>query len=209
MALQQNAPRGFEAAGATLPTGQSQVRLTVTVPPRPRAELEEARVKVEGRATIDGREVVREAVAAEDMMQAFFYRHLVAADGLTIAVRRGPALPAPFRVAGPSIKLGAGGAARVRVTTPLARNSPIANLRYELSEAPEGISLQAVSSTTEGAELEVRCDAAKVKPGMKGNLIVEVSGERTAAAGNGRPAANRQRVPLGTLPALTYEVVEK
>jgi hypothetical protein len=41
---------------------------------------------VEGRATIDGREVVQQAVPAEDRMQAFLWRHLVPAQSLEALV---------------------------------------------------------------------------------------------------------------------------
>jgi len=49
--------------------------------------------------------------------------------------------------------------------------------------------------------------AAKGKPGLQGNLFVDISGERTPPAASGRPAGARQRVPLGTLPAVPFEVV--
>jgi hypothetical protein len=49
------------------------------------------------------------------------------------------------------------------------------------------------------AEIEVACDAAKAKPGIQGNLIFDISAQRT-------PPANRQRVPRGTLPAVAFEI---
>ncbi len=58
-----------------MPADQDQVRLTLTAPPTPpRTPVE---LRLEGRAMIGGREVVRPAVPAEDMMQAFSYHHLV------------------------------------------------------------------------------------------------------------------------------------
>jgi hypothetical protein len=84
----------------------------------------------------------------------------------------------------------------------LPQNSLIEKVQYELSEPPEGIELKNFSAIPDGTELLLQCDAGKTKPGLRGNLIVSISGERTPPAANGRPASNRQRVPLGTLPAI-------
>ena len=50
-------------------------------------------------------------------------------------------------------------------------------------------------------------DAAKAKPGLKGNLIVKASGERSLAEGTQPPPENRRRIPLGALPAIPFEIV--
>jgi hypothetical protein len=61
-------------------------------------------LSVEGRATIEGRDVAHEAVPAEDRMQAFLWRHLVPAEELKAVVfnpsyqppaKRAPRVPAP------------------------------------------------------------------------------------------------------------------
>jgi hypothetical protein len=71
----KGAPPGFALDGAVIPAGQDNVRLTLTAPP---ARIEKPfEVTLDGAAEIQGREVHRTAVPAEDMMQAFFYRHLV------------------------------------------------------------------------------------------------------------------------------------
>ncbi len=80
-------------------------------------------------------------------------------------------------------------------------------VRFELSEPPEGITVQDASSSQNETNLVLQSDAAKTKPGLRGNLIVEVSGERTPAAKAGKPKGNRQRIPLGVLPAIPFEVV--
>jgi hypothetical protein len=51
---------------------------------------------VEGRAKIGGADVVHEAVAAEDRMQAFLWRHLVPAEELKVVVS-GPTYEPPKR----------------------------------------------------------------------------------------------------------------
>jgi hypothetical protein len=80
----KDAPRGFKLSGGKVPANQDQVRLMLTVPPTPSEEP--IILRLEGRAIIQGREVVHPAVPAEDMMQAFFYRHLVPAKDLKVAI---------------------------------------------------------------------------------------------------------------------------
>jgi hypothetical protein len=163
---------------------------------------------LEGRATIEGREVARQAIPAEDMMQAFFFRHLVPAIDLKVAVRRGIAFRTPVKtVVETPLRIPRGGEARLRVQVSLPPNSLIEKVQYELSEPPEGIEVKEVLPATDGAEIVIRCDAAKAKPGLRGNLIITIFGERTPPAANGRPAGNRQRVPLGTLPAVAFEIL--
>jgi len=203
----KGAPRGFNLAGAVIPAGRDQVRITLTIPPP--ILREPLKLALEGRATIEGKEVVRQAVPAEDMMQAFFYRHLVAESELKLAVPRGAAFRTPARVIGPrTLEIPAGGTVRLRVETSLPANSPIEKVRYELDDPPEGISIQETAAVPGGVELVLRSDGVKAKAGLQGNLIIDISGERTPPAANGRPAGARQRVPLGTLPAVTFEIVK-
>jgi len=122
-------------------------------------------------------------------------------------VRRGAAFRTPARVVGAdNLKIPAGDTVRLRVSAALPPNSPIENLRYELNDPPEGIAIQETTPVSGGAEIVLRCDAAKAKPGLRGNLIIAISGDRTPPAANGKPAGARQRVPLGTLPAVPFEI---
>jgi hypothetical protein len=109
----KDAPAGFALSGGCLPAGAEKTRLTLTVPA---SSLQEPiNLSLEGRATIEGREVVRPVVPAEDMMQAFAYRHLVPAQELKVAVwtRRVSGLAATILGKTP-VHIPAGGTVRVR-----------------------------------------------------------------------------------------------
>jgi len=80
----KGAPPGFNLASSRVPGGTNQVRLNLVMPANPPPGP--VCLNVEGRALIQGQEVVRAAVPAEDMMQAFAYRHLVPAQNLVVAV---------------------------------------------------------------------------------------------------------------------------
>jgi hypothetical protein len=77
-------PDGLESSGATLTADKEVVELTL------KTSLDEmekpVNVTVVGSATIGGRELVHEAVPAEDRMQAFLWRHLLPADDLPVLV---------------------------------------------------------------------------------------------------------------------------
>ena len=56
------------------------------------------RLTIEGRAEIDGEEVVHAAVPAEDRMQAFLWRHLVPAEEMECLVYSPSYQPPPRRI---------------------------------------------------------------------------------------------------------------
>jgi hypothetical protein len=200
----KDAPAGFVLSGARVPENQDHVPLTLTVPPGPRSEP--VRLSLEGHAVIDGREVVRPAVPADDLMQAFAYHHLVPAQDMLLAVTRRWAMRAQVKtLGGQPVQIPAGATARIQVGMLVSRSFD--RIQVELSEPPDGIAVEKVLPMEKGLEIVVRSDAAKVKPGLQGNLIASVSGERLPPENGKTPAPNRGRTPLGTLPAIPFEVV--
>jgi hypothetical protein len=203
----KDAPGGFVLSGGIIPAGQDQVHMTVTAPPA--VAREPVAVSLEGRAVIGGKAVVRQAVAAEDMMQAFASRHLVPADNLWFAVSGRGATRVSSRVLGVQpVRIPVGGSARVRASFPPAYRQ-FQNLELELSDPPGGVTLGDLRLSSDGAEFVFRADPGKIAAGQRGNLIVAISGERTPAATAEQPSPTRRRVPLGTLPAISFEIVER
>ncbi len=204
--LLKGAPEGFTLSGARIPANRDQIRLTLTVPPEPFREP--VSLHLEGHATIQGREVVRRGVPAEDMTQAFSYRHLVPAQELTVAAtgRGMPRLPVRILSDMP-VKVPAGGTARLRIAVPPAWLA--AQVQLELSDPPEGISMQTLSTSRAGVEIELQGDATILKPGLEGNLIVSASGVNPAASSRAKTPAGQRRLPLGSLPAIPFLVTEK
>ena len=201
------APRGFTLSGAVLPAGRDQVRFTLTIPPVP--PQEPFSLNLEGCAVIQGQKTCRTVVPAEDMMQAFAYRHLVPAQDLRVSVRRGAGVvrSAAKILSSLPVKIPLGQTVRIQVQGPLLPNGWIDKVQYELSEPPAGIALQDAFAGPNGTEILLQCDASKAKPGLKGNLIIPIFAERRAPSANNRPPNNRQRIPLGTLPAVPFEII--
>ena len=191
----KGAPDGFALSGAVVPAGVDQIRLTLSTPPA--VIREPISVQIEGRATVQGKPMARRATAAEDMMQAFAYRHLVPADDLRVCVIARGAARVPVRLlSAVPVKLAAGGSARVRVALPPGFRT-FENLQLELSEPPDGITLGAVEIGQGGAEFVVSADSAKSKAGFRGNLIVTISGERVPGPNAQAPRPGGAPTPPG------------
>jgi hypothetical protein len=197
------APAGLSLSGARIPANQDKVRLTLTA--RAIIGTEVGDLDLEGRATIGGHSVVCAAIPAEDMMQAFAYRHLVPSAEFKEAVfGRGPTLEILERA---PLKIPLGGKARVQIRIPLLAGRFPDGIQVELSEPPDGIALQSPSAMSGDSYVTLTCDAAKQKPGVQGNLILLGYGERSRRSDNGKAVGEKQRVPLGAFPAIPFEVV--
>ena len=202
----RGAASGFALSGAKIPAGQDRLKLTLRAPA---THLDEpVPLVMEGRATVQGQSVVHAAVPAEDMMQAFLYRHLVCAQELLAAVSAAPIARANMKILSTMpLMLTPGKTARIEVAMPTS--TLIGKVEMELTDPPEGISLQSVTPGREGAEIVISCDAAKAKGGLKGNLIFSAFVERVPPATALNPQPRKRRVPMGALPAVPYEIVGK
>lgn len=194
----KDAPAGFKLSGATIPAGQDSVKLTLTAPTTP--VKDPVNLTFTGRATIQGRDVVHAAVPAEDMMQAFIYRHLVPAQELKVAVvgRFAPRAEVRLLTKTP-VMIPRGGTARVLIGMPAT--TLLGKIHLELADAPDGLTLKSMTPGREGLEVVFQTEADKPKPGLKGNLIVKAFGERAP-----EPGKTVRRIPLTAIPAIPYEI---
>jgi hypothetical protein len=204
----KDAPPGFSLSGARIPENQDKAQFTLKVAPQ--AVEKTVAVALEGRAVVAGREMVHPAVPAEDMMQAFAYRHLVPAQELEVAVAGNPhpfASDAIKILSATPVKITVGGTAHIRLATP--SNAFVKRFDLELSGAPDGISLQSVSPTEGGIEIVLSCEEAKSKPGATGNLILNVLPKNPPVPQSAPQPRNQRRNPVGTLPAIPFEILPK
>ena len=200
----KDAPSGFALNAGVLPADRDKVRLTLAVPPTGGGKP--INLCLQGRALIGGRRVYRDAVPAEDMIQAFAYHHLVPAKDWLIAVHNRRRANVWWKPASEDrVMLRAGGKATVRFLVPSGAMATQAQLT--LNEPPEGITIQSASPVRGGVSIVLRADAAKVKSGFKGNLIVDASIERDVDAAQGKPAGTKQRIPIGSLPAIPFQLL--
>ncbi len=200
----KGAPKGFTLSGARIPRGRDHVRMTLTAPVR-RFDNPIA-LHVEGSAMIGGKTVTHSVVPADDLMQAFAYHHLVPSGQLLVTVPRGgggapPSLDLPD---GDRARIPAGGS--VQVAYSLRTFVPKAAIHLELSDPPPGVSLEGTKATRDGFTLVLKADDKHA--GYADNLIVEAFAQRQAE-GDGKAAGQKQRMSLGVLPALPFEIVKQ
>jgi len=123
-----------------------------------------------------------------------------------VAVTGRERLRAPWKLLGEvPVKLPLGGTVSVRFSMP--RGPLLEKIQLTLHDAPAGISVQNTSLAQNSATLLLQADADKLKPGLKGNLIIDAAVERTVNPKNGKSPAQKRLVPLGSLPAIPFEVV--
>ena len=221
----QDDPFGLALSGDVVPAGQDQIRLTLAIAPLLSADP--IPLCLEGRATIDGKEVVHPAVPAEVLTQAFFYKHVVPAKSLTLvpedrtrfreeaarAARENKPFPPPdsrrsFQQAmeilsARPVRIPVGGSTEVQVRLGWSRNGQI---QVELSDPPEGITVDSAAWTERGVALVLRSDAAKTQSGLHGNLMANAFLQTTATEQDGKTREVRNFI--GPLPALPFEVIQ-
>jgi len=197
----------FKLGGACIPAGQDKVRMTITAPPT--ALKKPVNLAMVGKATINGRPFVRQAVPAEDMMQAFLWRQLVPAENMTANVTGRWTVRAPVTLVGKTpVKIPVGGAARMRLNLPgRGRGAAAGQVQLELDDPPEGIAIQKVSLVGKDPSIVFKSDPEKAKPGLKGNLIVNAYVTRSVQASRTNKKKVKRRFLVGALPAMPFEVV--
>ena len=200
-------PAGFQLSGAWVPSGQDVVQLTLTAPAK--ATGWPVELHLEGQAKLSGKTVRRQALPAEDMMQAFIYRHLVTADQFLCSVARGNASGAALALnVDRPIRLKSGGTTEVRFTNNARRAMP-ADIEFVLRDAPPGIDIAGAEIVEGDIVLTLRTDAAQATSDLKGNLIVDAFLERTVPSRDASAPPRVRRSALGTLPAIPFEIVRR
>lgn len=202
----KDSPQGFRLSGGWVPDHQDHVRLTLEVPRFPKPEP--FRLVMEGRAMVEGREVRREAVPADDMMQAFFYHHWVPSKEWMVAVHGTRRSGSVMKLAEESpVRIPVGGVARVRVLAAGAGRLTPEPVDLEPLELPLGIVIRGVSAYQGELLIELGAEDGKIQAGAKGNIVVTAFVTRESAAKSGKPQRERRRIALGTVPAIRYEVI--
>jgi hypothetical protein len=221
----QGDPYGLVLSGGVIPAGQDHVGLTLATAPLLSAEP--IHIGLEGRAQIDGRKVVHPAVPAEVMTQAFFYKHVVPASDLTIvpedrdrfreeaarAAKENKPFPPPVDqrnyeppmtiLSGQPVRIPVGGTVEVQVRLGWNHEGQI---QVELSDPPDGISVDRAAWTERGVSVTLRGDAAKAKAGLRGNLMANAFFQKTETDNNGK--THEVRNLIGPLPAMRIEIVQ-
>lgn len=209
----RQAPEGFTLSATTIGPGKDSVEITLSGPRDVPFGVHP--VGLEGVARIEGVEVIRPVVAAEEMMQAFAYWHLVPQEELLAAVTGSRSVPVVWRprVEGiwweqdAPIRVPLGGTVQALLQAaealPNGDQTPLSDVSFGLAAGVRGVTLRGASPVPGGVALTLKADGVIAREGDAAHLIVEVF----APEGEG-PEASRKRVSLGVLPAVPCEVVK-
>lgn len=213
-----DAPEGFTLKGARIPAGTNSVDATFVAPlDAPRQVFP---IQIEGQAEIGGVAVSRPVVAAEDMMQAFLWRFLVPRQELLVAIHGTRPVPAVWRPLAPGfrgpatvpVRIPLGGTGRVEIkapqTLPDGGQTALSAVQFRLCNRPCGVTLRDATVGAAGVVLTLKCDPHTALAGDASHVIVEAFVKATAGSGTDPLMGRKNRVDLGVLPAIAYEIVK-
>ena len=168
----KNAPEGVTLNRAVIPAGAEKIQVTLFAEERDVDEL--MGLELEGTAGIKTRNVCRPAVPADDMMQAFLWRHLVSAQELLLRVTE--PLPVSVKLDLPKeglIEARPGEEIHVRGEV-FRQEGHKGNLKLTLSDAPEWITLKSKKFGWRNSAL-VLLVSEEAPPGAFESLVLNAS----------------------------------
>ena len=167
----QNLPPGFTASDAVIAAGQDQARLTITAPRD--VAIPFFSPVIVGTASIGKETVVRKAVGAESVMQAFSYTHVVPAQEFVVAVLE--PTPLSLSIGGATkegLEIRQGGEALVIVKA-FRKEGLKGEISLAADSPPAGISLKPAAIPIDKDEVAVTVAVAKeVAVGVRQNLVL-------------------------------------
>lgn len=186
-----NAPKGCTLNPSFIPENADKARLTIVAGKKMEPGIYSP--VITGSAQVQGRTVSHTAVPAEDLMQAFAYRHLVPSQELVMNVIKGGSGSLTLDIPeGRPLLIPEGGS--VKVTVKINDKKPFnGKIKIALDDPPKGISVDDVTPPDGSRETEVtfRADDDEVKAGSTGTIILHgVVNQRSICAA----------------PAIAYEV---
>jgi hypothetical protein len=195
---------GFKIGGGRIPAGRDSVRMTLTAPAKTLGRP--VALQLEGRARTDGRIISRPVLGADDVMQAFLYRHLVPAKEFIVMVQKSRwRAPSVELVGDYPVRIPAGGSAEVSIKT--RRSSVLKELKLELDKPPEGLTIDEVNVKSDGLAFRLKVEKDAFKDDFADNLIVEAFREYRPKQKDGKLSAKKRRYSMGIFPAIPIQVV--
>jgi hypothetical protein len=160
---------------------------------------------LEGRANIDGHSIKRLAAPADDVMQAFLYRHLVPAQEFLVFVQKARWGPPPVELASNNpVRIPAGGSTQVRLKS--KRRMNFKDVQLQLNEPPEGLTMHDVTIVPNGLTFQLKADKNAVH--IADNLIVEAFREFRVKGKDGKLTNQKRRNFIGIFPAIPIEIMQ-
>jgi hypothetical protein len=194
-AVKLSADKGFTLSPAIIAAQAEKTELTITASTEVPPGIFSPRIT--GTAVIQGQEYQRQAVPADDMVQAFGYRQLVPAEKLFVLVTT----PAAFTISvnltsGERVKIPKNSTAAI-VVNAIRRSNNVQGIKLELKDPPPGITMAETNIGGKTAKSKVILKADKeAVVGLKGALIL-----------TGTAWLNKEKYII-TAPAIPFEIID-
>jgi hypothetical protein len=199
----KNAPAGFQLQGGHIPAGKDRIQMTLRVPSSVSDDF--IVLRLEGHAEIGNQDVVRQVIPAEDIMQAFLYRHLVPSKELVVAMQKTKwSTPLIELSQDTPVEIPEGGTAQVHLKS--STRQVIKDLHLQLLNPPSGVSLDDVRIVPEGLAFSLKTEKTVTK-GLTDNLIIEAFKKIIPKDKEGELADKAQLRSVGIIPAVPIRVI--
>jgi hypothetical protein len=186
-------PPGFIVSPATIPPGQTVAMLTITAPEDASPAL--LCPTVRGEAKIADTVLSRNAIPAEQVMQAFSYTHIMPTQELALAVVESSPLRLSIDRPATAIDIPQAGSAEVRLKI-LRGDGPRTGIALKGAGLPRGLTIRPGFIPPDKDEALITINATRQVPaGLIHNLVI------TATSRSGKESVTR------TLPAVPIRII--
>jgi hypothetical protein len=191
----QNLPPGFTASDAIIPAGQPQAKLTITAPPD--APLAAFSPTIVGTAALNDQPFTRTAVGAEDVMQAFSYRHVIPTKEFVVAVIETSLFSLATNAPPQGLEVKQGAETQI-VIKAARKEGPKPPVNIAVVDAPLGITVKTAPIPADQDEVSLTFTVPAQTPvGAKVNLILN----GTMATDKETATRTAPAIPIKVLPA--------
>ncbi len=196
---------GFSFTGGNIiPAGRNTMQMTIRAPSR--VQSTEVALGFVGTARHGQRTIRREASAADNVMQAFLYRHLLPREETSCVFKKQKWSLPPLLLARESpIVLVPGSTATVRIDSSRTLRD-LERWKLVLVNPPDGVGIEGTPTPCSGGfELTIRAEEKAKPENVEENIVVAVHRVLDAPSPKGR-AGRKSTWPIGTLPAIPIHV---
>jgi len=201
-----NSEIDVKVAGGIIPSGCDKLRMTLTA--QQGEYNQSASLRIVGSAEINGRKVLRDAIPADNAMQAFLYCHLVPAKELLLFTRKSRWNIPTFRLTNETpVKVSKGGIANLHFESS-RRLSRVPQSKIELDSPPEGITIKKLEKNPDGINIQLQIDKNALNVGYKDNLIFAAYRDTGPRRKKDKKTKRKIKFRVETLPAVPIEIVK-
>ncbi len=197
-------PETFSVQPGIIPRGCSRIAMVISAPKKIPAEP--FTLELKGIAEINGKSVERPAVPADDVMQAFLYRHLVTAENLLVApIKRGRRIPEMRLETETPLKIVPGRDVEVRIKT--GKHPVFKDVLFQAVNPQKGLSIAGFKHDgSETMSFQISADNDIQENDSVKNLVLETLIQVTPKRGNSKSPGKKRTWPLGFYIPVPYSV---